>query len=244
MKQNKNYEKTYEFNNRQFLNSVHIEPYTGTINPGKIALSEDRIKKLEAGMQVWPELIPSFTELVDYVIFADDDENGAWNTRYGCSCGHFWFNEPHVKGQIGIYAAPLGTLGGLEALAHEVGHLRLRMVGIQIEDHDNQILLNGPDELFNSPIRKDKLRPMSAVLQAQYSYVMVSQMDLKYFDAFPDDPKKQQCAIDYLRINIPRISKGHDEVNNNIKMTENGKQFMDGFWRFSDNVINRGLSMI
>lgn len=227
-----------------FLDNVAITPYTESFNPGRWQPKLENIKKVEETMQIWPELILSYQGLIEFIIFCHETTDYSWNATYGCSCGHIYFNHDGVTpGSIGVFVGMLGTLGTLEALAHEVGHLRLHMLGIHIEDHDGQLILNGPDELFTSPIRKDKPRPMSAVLQAQYSYVMVSDMDLKYFDATEND-KKKQCAINYLKMNIPRIAKGHDEVRNNIRTTENGAKFMDGFWCYSDKVIERGLKLI
>jgi hypothetical protein len=228
-----------------FLQTVALEPYTGNFNPGKQPASIDNIRKVESKMNIWPELAHTYEELIEFIIFADEGF-GQWNTTNGCSCGHIFFNHKGTQcgGKIGVFVGMLGTLGTLEALAHEAGHLRLHMLGMHIEDHDNSLILNGPDELFESPIRKDKPRPMSAVLQAQYSYVMVSDMDLKYYDAFADEPDKQACAVSYLRANIPRIAKGHDEVKKNVRTTTDGLQFMDGFWEYSDAVIERGLKLI
>jgi hypothetical protein len=228
----------------EFLSSVALLSYDGTYNPGRIEASPETIARVERGMAIWPELSQNYQELIEFVIFCQEPEY-AWNSANGCTCGHIYFNHKNkLNAQIGVFVGMIGTLGSLEALAHECGHLRLHMLGIHIEDHDGQLILNGPDELFDSPIRKDKPRPMSAVLQAQYSYVMVSDMDLKYYDAALDDAEKQRTAISYLRMNIPRIAKGHDEVQSNVRTTANGARFMDGFWRYSDAVIERGLKLI
>lgn len=242
LKEKWNYEKVVR--GSEFLGNVHLSPYTQNYNPGFFSSHPENIGKVERGMTIWPELVHTYHELIEFIIFCESRQDNLFNQMYGCSCGHMWLEDNKVfNGRIGIFVAMLGTLGTLEALAHEAGHLRLRMLGIQIEDHDNTLILNGPDELFNSPIRKDKPRPMSAVLQAQYSYVMVSNMDLKYYDA-ADTDSKRECAVAYLKMNIPRIAKGHEEVKNNIKVTPEGQRFIDGFWRYSDAVIERGTKLI
>src|SRR5690606_24619749 len=147
----------------------------------------------------------------------------------GCVCGNY------VPGQMDeymhIYTTVFDDVGGAEGIVHETGHQRLHCLGVDLETHTGLLLRNDPAERYVSPIRKDTLRPMSAVLQAQYSYVNVTQLDLKVYEV---DPERGRS---YLMINLPRIKEGFDEIHRNIKLTTEGQQWYDGFCRWTDRVI-------
>lgn len=130
-----------------------------------------------------------------------------------------------------IYVTIHDPVGCAEGILHETGHIRLHALGIGLEEHDGSLIQNESDELFVSPIRKDKLRPMSAVLHAQYSYMMVSELDLRLVEAGVSD------ALDYAQINVPRIQQGYTEIQWNAKWTKAGEDFFTGLslWMFSIN---------
>lgn len=83
----------------------------------------------------------------------------------GCYCGSYDDNT--------VFSTINDIAGGVEGLLHEAGHLEVHNLGIHFEEWDPGTLANSPEELYESPIRKDKLRPMGAVLHAQYSYLWV-----------------------------------------------------------------------
>jgi hypothetical protein len=148
----------------------------------------------------------------------------------GCCCGH---DEPtEARPRAAIYTTIWDAVGGAEGLVHEAGHLRLKACGVDLEQHDGVLLENGPDELFESPIRKDKLRPMSAVLQAQYSYVMVTALDVALGDA------------EHAAINLPRILEGRGTVRQNARWTPAGTEFFRGLEGWTDRIVAEAHTLL
>jgi hypothetical protein len=140
----------------------------------------------------------------------------------GCICGHH-----HPPEGWSIYATVDDPFGAAEGIVHEAGHNRLHAMGIDLETHTGLILANDAVELYESPIRKDKLRPMSAVLQAQYSYVNVAQLDLI-------------CAREgweYLKVNLPRIEEGYETIKQNARWTPEGRLWATGFFDWTESVM-------
>jgi hypothetical protein len=147
----------------------------------------------------------------------------------GCMCGH---DEPSAaRPYATIYASTWDPVGGAEGLVHEAGHLRLKALGVQLETHDGLLLSNSPTELFESPIRKDKLRPMSAVLQAQYSYVMVTALDVALADAA------------HAAINLPRILEGRETLRHSARWTAEGSEFARGLYDWTTRVVDAALKI-
>jgi HEXXH motif-containing protein len=97
----------------------------------------------------------------------------------GCMCGH---SVPPRCQYTAIHLTVFDWLGTVEAIVHETAHVKLHAFGMGLEEHNGSIIENDPCELFESPVRKDKKRPMSACIQAQYSYAYVTHINLLMHD--------------------------------------------------------------
>lgn len=177
----------------------------------------------------------------------------------GCSSGHYEIKSclqehSRTKGLVlnAVYVTANDWQGCSEGIYHEVGHARLESIGIDIDSHDNRLLLNGPDELYDSPIRWDIKRPMSAVVQAVYSWIMFCEADiqcavnLQGYDTKNPEHKQTpaQASSNYLIGNIPKIQDGLTEIRNNIKCTPEGIEFFDGYLEWGEDVVQRGLAVL
>jgi hypothetical protein len=177
----------------------------------------------------------------------------------GCSSGHYEMKSclhdyGLTKGLVlnAVYVTANDWQGCSEGIYHEVGHARLESVGIDIDTHDSRLLLNGPDELYDSPVRWDIKRPMSAVVQAVYSWIMFCEADIqcaKNLTGYDTKhPEQQQTAaeasVSYLIGNIPKIQDGLTEIRNNIKFTPEGKDFFDGYLEWGEDVVARGIEVL
>lgn len=148
----------------------------------------------------------------------------------GCSSGS---NLPLVDAPwTVIYTTVFDPIGGAEGIVHEAGHLTLHALGVAFESHDGELIKNVPDELFVSPIRKDKLRPMSAVLHAHYSYVLVTALDLIIADGMDEGG-----GLAHLVYNLPRIEEGVVTINEHAKWTEAGEAFWSGLRNWTERTI-------
>ena len=161
----------------------------------------------------------------------------------GCSSGHWLPNQRQLEQPKPYFNAVYTTIvshqGCVEGMFHEVGHLRLNALNLHIDHHDNRFFTNGPEELYESPIRRDKKRPMSAVIQAIYSWIMFGENDL-------------QCAkiegnahesAEYLITNLPKIEDGLLTIRQNIKCTPEGKDFIDGYLDWGEDICSRARTL-
>ena len=158
----------------------------------------------------------------------------------GCVSGHYelanrWKYPTSMRDMTlnAVYVTINSPQGCAEGIYHEVGHARLEALGINIENHDGRLILNTDDELYFSPIRRDKKRPMSAVIQAIYSWIIFSENDL-------------QCATvpgtnsaQYLVWNLPKIEDGLKEIQAHVRTTPEGKDFMDSYLEWGYDVCDR-----
>jgi HEXXH motif-containing protein len=175
------------------------------------------IKEAERLVNLWPEGAASFKYLMrEFHPLALAGLHGR-----GSTCG----SDESQPGKM--YATVHSAPGLAEAFLHEMGHSKLRYLGIHLE-HADRLIANGPDELFVSPLRKDKLRPMSAVVHAEFSYTYVTALDLMMRD-----------SIEALKINRDRIAEGREVMQQNLKCDEDGKRFFAGFFDWLDEVIEK-----
>src|SRR3990167_4406497 len=104
--------------------------------------------------------------------------------------------------------------GCAQGIYHEVGHLRLESLGMHIEGHDNRLILNGPEELYDSPVRFDKQRPMEACIHGLYAWIIFTENDL----AVAKWDQTGTCT--YLAQNVSKIEKGIVEVETHVVTTD------------------------
>ena len=161
----------------------------------------------------------------------------------GCTSGHFEIGNiekapRHMHNFIktAVYVSINNMQGCAEGIYHEVGHARLEALGLGIDNHDGMLILNTPNELYNSPIRKDKQRPMSAVIQAIYSWIIFSENDIQCASI----PNNLEESANYLIGNLPKIEDGLAEIRSHVKCTAQGIDFMDGYFEWGEDVVVRG----
>lgn len=193
-----------------------------------------RIESLLA--RTWPAGYDAVAKLVDVVWLLDTAQR-----------------EPGQRGSVSAHVSPaqgfdgLGirmtvfdVIGGVEAVLHETGHLRLRCLGMQVETHDGRIIANRPEELYVSALRKDKKRPMSACLHALYSYLMVTEFDVRLAESGDVE------AYRYLGWNVPRLEFGLAEIRPNAVAAERGPLagWLPAMLDWCQDVIERGGSLL
>jgi hypothetical protein len=138
---------------------------------------------------------------------------------------------------FGTVAATINHhVGFAEALVHEMAHHKLRALGVQF-DESERIILNSPDQKFHSPIRYDCLRPMSAVLHAQYSYTYVSALDIKIISAAIDKERDYIIAKDSLASNLPKLEFGLQVIQDNATLDSAGTNFIEGLIDWSNQLF-------
>lgn len=160
----------------------------------------------------------------------------------GCSSGHYEMKFGAREGgrESGlilnaVYVTINSMQGCAEGIYHEVGHARLEALGMNIDDHDYRLILNTPDELYDSPIRRDKKRPMSAVIQAIYSWIVFGENDIQCAKI----PGNLINSAHYLIGNIPKIEDGLVEIRKHTRYTPEGKDFLDSYIEWGESIVER-----
>ena len=162
--------------------------------------------------RAWPEQFKQLADALGWfeplldTNFPDDD------MMQGCTSG----NSAKYGGVCITVQSPIGAA---EGIVHEFGHMKLHAMGVNLMDWTN-IVGNAPEELFDSPIRKDIKRPMGAVLQAQYSYIHVLHLDLA-LRRIGETPAM-------LDLNYQRMKAGKATLDEHFRPGPNGEEFMLG----------------
>lgn len=193
-------------------------------NLGPADLSHPNIFKAQELLTLWPEGYNSFKSII-HTFYPLTYLDGSVHGR-GSTCG----SEDRKLGEM--YATVTSVEGLAEAWVHEMGHTKLRYLGILLESA-SQLITNSPDELYSSPIRKDKLRPMTAVFHAQYSYTYVTALDLKMIRAEP----KNESHLQTLEVNYKRLREGEAVIRSNLKTDDRGEQFFMGYFNWLASVL-------
>lgn len=141
-----------------------------------------------------------------------------------------------------LWATAFCPIGLAEAIVHELAHQKLRALGVSFESA-TAIVGNHPSRLYTSPVVKDRERPMTAVLHAQYSYVHVVALDLHLLEV-ETDPARREALASVLERNLSRIEEGRDTIRRYFEFGGHGREFMEGFSRWTDTTIEAGRLLL
>ena len=181
----------------------------------------------------WPEAYTQFGRLVDTVYPYTDPEQARQGEWASGSSSHS-YEEDFGS----VHATVDDALGFAQALIHEMAHQKLRALGVSIETAE-RLITNDPSQRFESPIRKDQTRPMTAVFHAQYSFIHVTALDLHML-ASAEGERERQRILMLLARNVPRMQAGYEEVARHIRTDAAGRLFVDAFMDWSEDVLQRG----
>lgn len=206
---------------------------------------------------VSPKYYRSIVASLDLFVPMYDSEMGE-QAGLGCTCGPVTKAYEHGPGIefpcIGVTSTINNFMSTTDGIIHETFHQRLYQLGVEMEDSNMQLITNDPDARYNSPIRFDITRPMTACVQAIYSYVCVSEFYadvIRYGMGTENDPYSlidnyglgnfmSTCAY-----NIHRISNGRILMEKHLETdTPAGKAFFGAFHKFMDRVIDSSTELM
>lgn len=141
-----------------------------------------------------------------------------------------------------LWATVTCPLGLAEAIVHEMAHQKLRALGVSIESA-TRIVGNDARNLYVSPIVKDRLRPMTAVLHAEYSYVHVTALDVCILEA-EADPHRCHLIGRRLAVNLARIKEGIETLRDHLEPGRHGEEFMQGMFAWAEHTIGAGERLL
>jgi ADP-heptose:LPS heptosyltransferase len=129
-----------------------------------------------------------------------------------------------------------------EAIVHEMAHQKLRVLGVSFESA-TAVVGNDRSNLLVSPVIKDRLRPMTAVLHAQYSYVHVTALDVHLLAA-ESNSARREALREVLERNLARIKEGFDTIQKHFEPGEHGIEFMSGLRAWTERVIRSAEDLL
>lgn len=210
-----------------------IEPIPFPTHPDyEAAIEHEHLTEIELTLRSWPAADHGFHRFVD-VFWPIERVAPIRPAPKGCLSGHTVL----PSGRRGVYVSVFDIDGAREGLLHEWGHLRLEAAGIDLETHDGVLLDHADDELFISPIRKDIMRPMSAVLHGFYAWVLLSQGDLMAASDRAAD------VMPLVEMNVPKIEEGLLLIDD-IRTTDAGAQFVAALRRWAEVVVSHMWDLV
>lgn len=160
-----------------------------------------------------------------------------------CSNSWGYSSGPGPSG-FGTICATINNMVGLaEAICHEMAHHKLRALGVGI-DTANTLIINSSDQKFYSPIRYDQLRPMTAVIHAQYSYTYIASFDIEFIRSGADLIMSQRIAQFSLAHYLPKLAFGFELIRSRVETDRNGDEFMKGFLAWIDQILADGYRIL
>jgi hypothetical protein len=220
--------------------AVRALPRSTLREPDFLLAPADHPNLAVAGRYVarWPEVYEQFKLLIDSVIpLFDATIAPAERAEVLGSCSH------SDEGQFGTLMATVeDPLGLAQAMVHEMAHQKLRALGISVESAQ-RLIVNGPDELYPSPVRHDSLRPMTAIFHAVYSFLHVVALDLRMIAA-EQDPAVRERLVLLLARNVPRMQAGFATLRENLRTDPAGAVFCGAFMAWAEAILATGEQVL
>lgn len=184
-------------------------------------------------LMCWPAAYSQFKALIDTVYPYTDPQQAEFGSESLGSSSHSF------EDQFGsLHATVDNALGLAQALIHEMAHQKLRALGVSLE-RAFRLITNDAEQQFESPIRKDRPRPMTAVFHAQYSFIHVTALNLHML-AEAGDALERQRILRLLARNVPRMEAGFEVIERHIETDAPGQQFVGSFMAWSKKILQQG----
>jgi hypothetical protein len=199
----------------------------GPLDHPNIGVAVEYVRRWPLAFEQFRMLMHSFHPMIKLDIPAAEYREGLGSYSHN--------DEPRFGAMYGTVYDPIGLA---QAFVHEMAHNKLRALGVQI-DSARCLVTNPVDELFVSPVIKDRLRPMTAVLHAEYSFAYVTALDLKMLATESNEPRLR-ILLRLLRRNLSRIEEGIEEIHTHIRLDEAGTGFMKGLYAWIARLVETG----
>ena len=134
------------------------------------------------------------------------------------------------------------AIGCAQALVHEMAHQKLRALGVSLEEAW-RLIGNDRALLYPSPIKIGKQRPMPAVFHAEYSFIYVTELDMRMLAAEIDETTRQQI-LQLLMRNVVRVEAGYETIARHIETDTAGALFVEAFLSWAASTIAKGYRLL
>jgi Coenzyme PQQ synthesis protein D (PqqD) len=169
-------------------------------------------------IRLWPTVFTQFQGLIDHVsLWIDEDLLRSGST-----------DEP------GRIAATINNPVSLaEGLVHEMSHQKLRAIGIQVESA-SRIIVNKDGHIYKSPVRYDCLRPMTAILHAEYALLYIVGLYNVILRSSSVSEENRQFAARVLASYVPMLEFGDEIIREHAEVDDAGRSFLQGYREWLD----------
>jgi hypothetical protein len=197
-------------------------------------LDHENIFKAAEYIRLWEPIFNQIRCLVEAI--------HPWIDMYapGNELGGCCRSRMDVRGTI--YATVNSPYGLAQSIVHEVAHMKLQHLGLMRESTD-KFITNSSEELYNSPIRQDCKRPMTAVFHAQYVLIHISALDICNIH-YTHNEEDRHSWLRLLNNNLLKVRNGDHEIKKHLKPDAIGSEFFAGFFEWSDEVIREGDKLL
>jgi hypothetical protein len=190
------------------------------------------VERAEGLLRRWPAVFAQCRKLRDTIVLFHH-RSFTTDQVVGSVCG------PGSRGFGSIAATVNHHVGLAEAIVHEMGHHKLRALGVDFE-RAGRLVRNPRGLTYPSPIRYDCLRPMTAVLHAQYSYTYIIQLDLKILQAREDRDRDAQIVSGSVAVILPKLEFGLEILKKHLESDPAGDAFVAGLYSWTDRLLAEG----
>jgi HEXXH motif-containing protein len=185
----------------------------------------------------WPDVATQWPKIVHTIqCYRDTEQPASGPGRLG-SASH------SIDARFGVIGLTINCpLATAQAVVHEMAHHKLRAFGVANEQAV-RIIANPPDELYPSPIVLDRLRPMTAVLHAQYSFIHVTQLDVFMLEQ-EDNPQVRSDICALLARNALRMESGLKTLMEYARSDASGRDFLNSFFDWCTAVLSKSRELL
>jgi HEXXH motif-containing protein len=203
-------------------------PLDPALVPG--SLDDPILRRAEGCVKTaWPLLHRQFAALVA--------ELAPMNLRGGAGAGRIGSYSGHAPAPpFAIYVTCFDTFGTAESLVHEMAHIKLRCLGLQVESA-TRLIVNRTAELYRSPLRSYP-RPMTAVFHAFYSWLHITELDLRWAET---DPHR---ALLRLARNCDWIEAMGREIAAHVRTDAAGECFLPPVFAWAGRLLTQGRALL
>ena len=221
------------FDNQVAVTHVHKScPYTGLANGW---ITHPNIQRAEAYVRLWKAMFQQCKALLQCLHPLETPKPYLEHSLFsssGCRLSEFGV----------IYATVGHPIPLAEAIVHETAHLKLFALGVGVESA-SRLITNSPKKLYVSPVIKDRLRPMTAVFHAEYTFTHILYLDILMLKA-ERRRKNIEALLQLLPSTLYAVEEGFQEVRRHIQLDRNGSRFVDSFLIWADSVIRQGKRVL
>jgi hypothetical protein len=136
-----------------------------------------------------------------------------------------------------IFATVENPLTLAEALVHEMAHNKLFGLGVPLEAA-KRLIVNSPERLFESPVIRDRKRPMQAVFHATYTFTYMLALNAALYRRLSREEADFSANLLLMSSNLPAVERGLEIVGKSVETDDHGASFLRGYFKWAEEIAS------